>query len=277
LVESSEYSSQTTPIVRRVVWTVFGFAVVGSGVILALEHATRMKIQTGPLAAIIAGLIIAAAGVLWHLQTTRTSRPVIADAPQPASVPGSPPSQPQSTSVDHSGGRAPDAPTKPENAKAADATDKVAPPAEAARPPLPAYAAMSDAEIKSATAALAGTMRVFEQGYDARRYQFLDKQTESQQERDQQIQDLKTLQSEKVAEFTKQILPQAQALQEDLQQRLQRYGITDVAMPPPPAGTTMAMGRRLLQVDVTDVGLLGHQPVHGLAAYLELLASRLPG
>ena len=239
-----------------------------------------MKIQTGPLAAIIAGLIIAAAGVLWHLQTTRTSRPVVADAPPPASAPVSPPSQPQGTgiAVDHSAGRAPAAPApKPESAKAADAVDKAAPPAEAARPPLPAYAAMSDTEIKSATTALAGTMRAFEQGYDARRYQIFDKQTESQQERDQQIADLKTLQSEKVAEFTKQILPQAQALQEDLQQRLQRLGITDVAMPPPPAGTTMAMGRRLLQVDVTDVGLLGHQPVHGLAAYLELLASRLPG
>jgi hypothetical protein len=46
-------------------------------------------------------------------------------------------------------------------------------------------------------------------------------------------------------------------------------------MPPPPAGTSIAMGRRVLQVDVSDVGLLGHQPLHGLAAYLELLASKL--
>src|SRR5262249_16997257 len=142
---------------------------------------------------------------------------------------------------------------------------------------LPAYADMPDAELKSATTDLAGKMRAFEQGYDARRYQLFDKQTDNQQERDQQIQELKTLQSDKVAEFTREILPQAQALHETLLQRLQRYGISDVAMPPPPAGTTMAMGRRLLQVDVTDVGLLGHQPVQGLAAYLELLAGRLPG
>jgi hypothetical protein len=264
---------------------VFGFAVVGSGVILMLENTTRMKMQSGPLAAIAVGLIIAAAGVVWHLQTARTAKPV-APAPLPSVTPLAPPTpqdQTQTLAGAAGGGSASPAPEARSPAAAADKASAVPPQPlpqsqELTKPPaLPTYADMADAELRSATTDLAGKMRAFEQGYDARRYQIFDKQTENQQERDQQIQELKTLQSDKVAEFTKEILPQAQALHEALLQRLQRYGISDVAMPAPPAGTTMAMGRRLLQVDVTDVGLLGHQPVQGLAAYLELLAGRLPG
>ena len=134
---------------------------------------------------------------------------------------------------------------------------------------------MSAAEFKAATLAFAGKMRAFELSYDSRRYQIFDKQTDNQEERDEQIQELKALQSEKVSNFTKDILPQAQFLQSELLRRLEQRGVTDVPMPAPPAGTSIAMGRRLLQVDVSDVGLLGHQPLHGLAAYLELLASKL--
>ena len=170
---------------------------------------------------------------------------------------------------------------------------KVAEPAAAT--PV-ARADMSNAEFKSAALAFAGKMRAFEQSYDSRRYQIFDKRTDNQQERDEQIQELKALQNEKISDFAKDILPQAQFLQGELSRRLAQRGVTDVPMPPPPtavrgerivhrgqgilmppppAGTSIAMGKRLLQVDVSDVGLLGHQPVHGLAAYLELLASKL--
>ena len=58
----------------RAALALVGFALFGYGVIVALENATGMKIQAGPLAAIILGFVIAAAGVLWHLQTRRTAR-----------------------------------------------------------------------------------------------------------------------------------------------------------------------------------------------------------
>src|SRR5262249_18580947 len=270
----------------RAVLALVGFALFGYGVIVALENATGMKIQAGPLAAIVVGFVIAAAGVLWHLQTSRTERSASARV-APALAPQRSGSQPA----------APD--TKPADATAAKDHVATAPPAgHAAAPPGETAAAqrrdqatgkgpppvaatstaradMSAAEFKAATLAFAGKMRAFELSYDSRRYQIFDKQTDNQEERDQQIQELKALQSEKVSNFTRDILPQAQFLQTELLRRLEKRGVTDVPLPAPPAGTSVAMGRRLLQVDVSDVGLLGHQPLHGLAAYLELLASKL--
>jgi len=259
-----------------------GFALFGYGVIVALENATGMKIQAGPLAAIILGFVIAAAGVLWHLQTSRTERPASARVVPSLAPSGSQPASPDTKPSDAAAAKdrvatAPPLASEGDKAQAQhrdQATAKASAPVAVADVPA-ARADMSDAEFKAATLAFAGKMRAFEQSYDSKRYQIFDKQTDNQQERDEQIQELKALQSEKVSNFTKDILPQAQFVQNELLRRLEQRGITDVPMPPPPAGTSIAMGRRVLQVDVSDVGLLGHQPLHGLAAYLELLASKL--
>jgi hypothetical protein len=264
----------------RAALALVGFALFGYGVIVALENATGMKIQAGPLAAIILGFVIAAAGVLWHLQTSRTERPASARVVPSLAPSGSQPASPDTKPSDAAAAKdrvAAAPPHASEGDKAqAQHRDQATAKGSAPLAAMPAARAdMSDAEFKSATLAFAGKMRAFEQSYDSKRYQIFDKPTDNQQERDEQIQELKALQSEKVSNFTKDILPQAQFLQNELLRRLEQRGITDVTMPQPPAGTSIAMGRRLLQVDVSDVGLLGHQPLHGLAAYLELLASKL--
>ena len=264
----------------RAALALVGFALFGYGVIVALENATGMKIQAGPLAAIILGFVIAAAGVLWHLQTSRTERPASARVVPTLAPSGSQPASPDTKPSDAAAAkdRVATAPPHVSEGDKAQAQHRDQTTAKGSTPAVAMPAAradMSDAEFKSATLALAGKMRVFEQSYDSKRYQIFDKPTDNQQERDEQIQELKALQSEKVSNFTKDILPQAQFVQNELLRRLEQRGITDVPMPPPPAGTSIAMGRRLLQVDVSDVGLLGHQPLHGLAAYLELLASKL--
>jgi hypothetical protein len=257
-----------------------GFALFGYGVIVALENATGMKIQAGPLVAIILGFVIAAAGVLWHLQTSRTERPASARVVPSLAPSGSQPASPDTKPPDAAAAkdRVATAPPHASEGDKAQAQHRDQATAKGSAPlaAMPAARAdMSDAEFKSATLAFAGKMRAFEQSYDSKRYQIFDKPTDNQEERDEQIQELKALQSEKVSNFTKDILPEAQFLQNELSRRLEQRGITDVTMPQPPAGTSIAMGRRLLQVDVSDVGLLGHQPLHGLAAYLELLASKL--
>ena len=264
----------------RAALALVGFALFGYGVIVALENATGMKIQAGPLAAIILGFVIAAAGVLWHLQTSRTERPASARVVPSLAPSGSQPASPDTKPSDAAAAkdRVATAPPHAAEGDKAQAQHRDQATAKGSAPPaaMPAARAdMSDAEFKSATLAFAGKMRAFEQSYDSKRYQIFDKPTDNQEERDEQIQELKALQSEKVGNFTKDILPQAQFLQNELLRRLEQRGITDVPMPPPPAGTSIAMGRRLLQVDVSDVGLLGHQPLHGLAAYLELLTSKL--
>ena len=264
----------------RAALALVGFALFGYGVIVALENATGMKIQAGPLAAIILGFVIAAAGVLWHLQTSRTERPASARVVPSLAPSGSQPASPDTKPSDAAAAkdRVATAPPHASEGDKAQAQHRDQATAKGSAPlaAMPAARAdMSDAEFKSATLAFGGKMRAFEQSYDSKRYQIFDKPTDNQQERDEQIQELKALQSEKVSNFTKDILPQAQFLQNELLRRLEQRGITDVTMPQPPAGTSIAMGRRLLQVDVSDVGLLGHQPLHGLAAYLELLASKL--
>jgi hypothetical protein len=135
---------------------------------------------------------------------------------------------------------------------------------------------MTDTQFKAATAAFTEQMKAFEQFYDSRRLEVLDKRTDTQSERDQQVEQLKALQNEKVSEFARDILPHAQFLQAELTRRLEQQGIGDVPLPPPPAGISIAMGRQILQLDVSDVGLPGHRPVTALASYLELLASKLP-
>jgi hypothetical protein len=272
--------------ITRAILALVGFALLGYGVIVALENAIGMKIQAGPLAAIVSGFVIAAAGVLWHLQTSRTGTSVSARVepvvvPQPSNSQTSSPDRKPSDagSANNHAATAPSAGHSPALESDKTATQrrdltmgKVSGPATAA--PV-ARTDMSDTEFKAATLAFAGKMRTFEQSYDSRRYQIFDKRTDNQEERDEQIQELKALQSAKVNDFTKDILPQAQFVQSELLRRLEQRGVADVSMPPPPAGTSIAMGKRLLQVDVSDVGLLGHQPVHGLAAYLEFLASKL--
>ena len=48
--------------------TILGFILLGYSGIIGLQDITGMPIQTGPLLVIIAGLIIMAGGVLWHIK-----------------------------------------------------------------------------------------------------------------------------------------------------------------------------------------------------------------
>jgi hypothetical protein len=240
--------------------------------------------NAGPMLAIIVGLMITAAGVWWQVHLARAPKPgPLADAltapvarpetpglsPAPQAGPAPVSDQPQAS--------APPAARAPEQIIAA-------PPAsqnDASAPSAPAVtrvgsADMTDTQFKAATIAFTEQMKAFEQFYDSRRLEILDKRTDTQGERDQQVEELKALQNEKVGEFARDILPHAQFLQAELTRRLEQQGIGDVPVPPPPAGISIAMGRQILQMDVSDVGLPGHRPVTGLASYLELLASKLP-
>jgi hypothetical protein len=237
--------------------------------------------NAGPLVAIIVGLLITAGGVWWQVHLARAPKPVAEAPPAPIARPEPPPliAAPQVTP--------PPLPQQQEageqQAAAPEQTTTVLPAARTATKTSDAptvttvaSAEMSDAQFKSATTAFADQMKAFEQSYDTRRLQILEKRTDTQSERDQQVEDLKALQNEKVSGFTRDILPHAQFLQAELTRRLQQQGIVDVPLPPPPAGISIAMGRQILQMDVSDVGLPGHRPVTGLASYLELLASKLP-
>ena len=240
--------------------------------------------NAGPLVAIIVGLMITAAGVWWQVHLAR--------APKSASVAGAPtapiarPEPPSSIPAPQVA--APPVPQQPQASAqpAASASEQATavPPAaqtdaktaDAPVVTMLASADMSDAQFKSATTAFTEQMKAFEQFYDLRRLEILEKRTDTQSERDQQVEELKALQNEKVSGFARDILPHAQFLQAELTRRLQQQGIGDVPLPPPPAGISIAMGRQILQMDVSDVGLPGHRPVAGLASYLELLASKLP-
>lgn len=232
--------------------------------------------NAGPLVAIIVGLMITAAGVWWqvHLARAPKSASVAGAPPAPIARPEprvavSPPPQQQQASVQ------PAAPASEQTTAvpAAAQTDAKTPDVPAVT--MLASADMSDAQFKSATTAFTEQMKAFEQFYDTRRLEILDKRTDTQSERDRQVEELKALQNEKVSGFTRDILPHAQFLQAELTRRLQQQGIGDVPLPPPPAGISIAMGRQILQMDVGEVGLPGHRPVTGLASYLELLASKL--
>jgi hypothetical protein len=240
--------------------------------------------NAGPLAAIIVGLIITAAGVLWQVHLARAPKPVsvaaapavAAPQPEPARVPPEPQAGSSLPAADQQAKAPPSVAPPPEPAPT------VVPPQTDAKVPVApvvtmlASADMADAQFKSATMSFAQDMKAFEQAYDSRRLEILEKRTDSQTERDQQVEELKALQNDKVSEFAKGILPHAQFVQGELVRRLQLHGISDVPLPPPPAGISIAMGRQVLQTDVSDVGLPGHRPVTGLASYLELLASKLP-
>ena len=240
--------------------------------------------NAGPLLAIIVGLMITAAGVWWQVHIARAPKlGPVAEAPTaPIALAGPPPLTP----APHAG-PAP-VPEQPQASgqPAAPASEQItavspAPQIDARAPSAPAVtrvgsADMSDVQFKAATTAFTEQMKAFEQSYNSRRLEILDKRTDTQSERDQQVEDLKALQNEKVSGFARDILPHAQFLQAELTRRLQQQGIGDVPLPPPPAGISIAMGRQILQMDVSDVGLPGHRPVTGLASYLELLASKLP-
>lgn len=241
--------------------------------------------NAGPLVAIILGLMITAAGVWWQVHLARAPKPAsVAEAPSaPMARPEAPATNPApqvgaGASPEHQQARVEPKPAAPASEPATAAppapkTDAKVPQAPAIK--MVASADMSDAQFKSATAEFTEQMKAFEQSYDSRRLEILDKHTDTQSERDQQVEDLKALQNEKVSEFARDILPHAQFLQAELARRLQQQGIGDVPLPPPPAGISIAMGRQILQMDVSDVGLPGHRPVTGLASYLELLASKL--
>jgi hypothetical protein len=240
--------------------------------------------NAGPLVAIIVGLMITAAGVWWQVHLARAPKSVsVAGAPMaPIARPEPPPSIPAPQVAAPPVAQQPQAGAQPA-ASASDQTTAVPPAAQTAAkiPDAPvitmlASADMSDAQFKSATTAFTEQMKAFEQSYDSRRLEILEKRTDTQSERDQQVEELKTLQNEKVSGFARDILPHAQFLQAELTRRLQQQGIGDVPLPPPPAGISIAMGRQILQMDVNDVGLPGHRPVTGLASYLELLAGKLP-
>jgi hypothetical protein len=240
--------------------------------------------NAGPLVAIIVGLMITAAGVWWQVHLARVPKSTsVAGAPT-ASIarPEPPPSSPAPQVAAPPLSQQPQAGAQPPASASEQAT--AVPPAaqtDAKTPDAPtvtmlASADMSDAQFKPATTAFTEQMKAFEQFYDSRRLEILDKRTDTQSERDQQVEELKALQNEKVSGFARDILPHAQFLQAELTRRLQLQGIGDVPLPPPPAGISIAMGRQILQMDVSDVGLPGHRPVAGLASYLELLASKLP-
>jgi hypothetical protein len=239
--------------------------------------------NAGPLVAIVVGLMITAAGVWWQVHLARAPKPVsVAEAPTaPIARPATPPANPEPQAGAGASPEHQQASAQPKPAAAASESATAAPQRDARVPQAPAIkmvasADMSDAQFKSATTAFTEQMKAFEQSYDSRRLEILDKRTDTQSERDQQVEELKVLQNEKVNEFTRAILPHAQFLQAELTRRLQQQGIGDVPLPPPPAGISIAMGRQILQMDVSDVGLQGHRPVTGLASYLELLASKLP-
>ncbi len=247
--------------------------------------------NAGPLVAIIVGLIIAAAGVLWQVHLARGPKPdPVAQVPGAAALAHPEPAPTVHQSSAMAGLEA--GPTPPATDQHTAIKPSAAPPvaeqapavqsaqSKAKSPPAPvvmvASADMSDAQFKSATMAFAEQMKAFEQSYDSRRLEVLEKPTGSQSDRDQQIDELKALQNDKVSAFTRDVLPHARFLQGELVRRLQQQGVGDVPLPPPPAGISIAMGRQILQTDVSDVGLPGHRPVTGLASYLELLASKLP-
>jgi len=240
--------------------------------------------NAGPLVAIVVGLMITAAGVWWQVHLARAPKPTsVAGAPAASIARPEPPLSSPTPQV-----AAPPPPQQPQAgvppaASASEQATAVAPAAQtdAKTPDAPtvtmlASAGMSDAQFKSATTAFTEQMKAFEQFYDSRRLEILEKRTDTQSERDQQVEELKALQNEKVSGFARDILPHAQFLQAELTRRLQQQGIGDVPLPPPPAGISIAMGRQILQTDVNDVGLPGHRPVAGLASYLELLAGKLP-
>ncbi len=240
--------------------------------------------NAGPLVAIIVGLMITAAGVWWQVH--------LACAPKSASIAGAPmapiarPEPPSSIPAPQVAASPVPQQQQPSTQPATPASEQATAVPSAAQtaaktPDAPvitmlASADMSDAQFKSATTAFTEQMKAFEQSYDSRRLEILEKRTDTQSERDQQVEELKTLQNEKVSGFARDILPYAQFLQAELTRRLQQQGIGDVPLPPPPAGISIAMGRQILQMDVNDVGLPGHRPVAGLASYLELLAGKLP-
>jgi len=241
-----------------------------------------VNMNAGPLVAIIVGLMITAAGVWWQVHLAR--------APKSASVAEAPTAPIARPEVQPAHTAPPVGAGAPEHHQAG-AEPKPAAPASESAPAAPrpnakilqapaikmlASADMSDAQFKSATNAFTEQMKAFEQSYDSRRLEILDKRTDTQSEREQQVDELKALQNEKVSGFAREILPHAQFLQAELTRRLQQQGVSDVPLPPPPAGISIAMGRQILQMDVSDVGLPGHRPVTGLASYLELLASKLP-
>jgi len=240
--------------------------------------------NAGPLLAIIVGLMITAAGVWWQVHLARAPKlGPLAEAPTaPIARPEPPPLTPGPQAGPAPVPEQPQAGAQP----AAPGSEQIAavspaPQIDAKAPQAPAItmvasADMSDAQFKSTTTAFAEQMKAFEQSYDSRRLEILEKRTDSQAERDEQVEELKVLQIEKVSGFARGILPHAQFLQAELTRRLQQQGISDVPLPPPPAGISIAMGRQILQMDVSDVGLPGHRPVTGLASYLELLASKLP-
>jgi hypothetical protein len=71
-----------------------GFGLLGWSGILALQEVTGMKVDLGPLAVIIGGLMLAAAGVVWHIHSSNAQigRPGLTagaqSGPLPASSPG---------------------------------------------------------------------------------------------------------------------------------------------------------------------------------------------
>jgi len=243
-----------------------------------------VNMNAGPLLAIIAGLMITAVGVWWQVHLARAPKPgALADAPMaPVARPEAPPSGPGPQAGPAPVVEQPQASAQP----AAPAPEQIttAPPAsqtDAKAPSAPAVtrvgsADMTDTQFKAATSAFTEQMKAFEEFYDSRRLEILEKRTDTESERDQQVEELKALQTQKVSEFARDILPHAQFLQSELTRRLEQQGVGDVPLPPPPAGISIALGRQILQMDVSDVGLPGHRPVTGLASYLELLASKLP-
>ena len=84
--------------------TILGFILLGYSGIIGLQDITGMPIQTGPLLVIIAGLVIMAGGVLWHikakpLSSSTTSAQLEPTAPSQLAPASSPRNVPENTAA----------------------------------------------------------------------------------------------------------------------------------------------------------------------------------
>jgi len=243
-------------------------------VILATESASCMKIQTGPLLTIIGGFVIAALGVFWHVHMARTESGAAPHGVVPSVKLQSEEKEKTLTNIGDkspSGGISVGQDNDKNTSGGIQDVDRGS---DSITETAANHVEMPNMELKKSTLVFANKIRTFEQSYDSKREQIVRMHVGGQAEREGQTLELKALDAEKIAEFTKTFLPNAQFLHSELLRRLQQRGI-DVTVPPPPRGISIALGRSLLQLDITVGGLPGYRPVHGLASYLEMLANSL--
>ena len=203
----------------------------------------RETIQVGPLLVIIAGLTIAAGGVLWHIKTIPLSDSTSSAQHEPvAPIPLSPPS--------------------PSSARGMTLEDTAA-----SRP----LSGLSNIQLRDATIDFAAKMRTFEANAEPQFHMpraglpkdQMDAQWTAETNRISEAQRLKQL------EFSNNYLGTARELRDEIILRLKRIGILSPYVELTPIES---IGPRVL-----DIGsLAGPYPIASAANYLEKLARRLP-